>query len=157
LAETYLHRGNYEISINPNYQVSNESNKMTDTELEVLMVVDPDVLVRMALAEYLRECGYKVIEGITAEDAWSVLQSGRKPDLILSDVQLPGATDGFQLAKRIREAHPDIQVILTSSAAKAAERAGDLCDEGPLPKPYHHEDVLRRIRLLRAKGKRDQS
>jgi hypothetical protein len=40
-------------------------------------------------------------------------------------------------------------VILTSGVAKAADKAGDLCDEGPLAKPYHPQDVVRRINLLR--------
>ena len=30
------------------------------------MVVEPDVLVRMTVADYLRECGYRVVEAITA-------------------------------------------------------------------------------------------
>jgi hypothetical protein len=44
---------------------------------------------------------------------------------------------------------PSIDVILTSGVAKAAEKAGDLCDEGPLEKPYHPQEVVRRINILR--------
>jgi hypothetical protein len=40
-------------------------------------------------------------------------------------------------------------VILTSGVARAADKAGDLCDDGPLEKPYHPQEVVRRINLLR--------
>jgi DNA-binding response OmpR family regulator len=56
--------------------------------------------------------------------------------------------DGFGLAQWVRENHPGIDVILTSGMARAAEKAGDLCDDGPLEKPYHPQEVVRRINLL---------
>jgi len=42
-------------------------------------------------------------------------------------------------------------VILTTGEAHAAEEARDLCDDGPLPKPYHPTEVVRRINLLCAR------
>jgi hypothetical protein len=38
---------------------------------------------------------------------------------------------------------------LTTGAARAAGKAGELCDDGPLEKPYHTQEVVRRINLLR--------
>lgn len=87
------------------------------------MMVEPDILVRRALAEYLRACGYKVIEGVSAED-------------------------GFALASRLRETHPGVDVLLSFGIANAAEKAGDLCENGPLEKPYHPHEVIRRSNLL---------
>jgi CheY-like chemotaxis protein len=114
-----------------------------------ILVVEPDILVRMVIADYLRDCGYKVIEGVNADDALAVLQAGRKIDVILAEVQVTGGIDGFELARQIREKYPAIDVILTSGAARAAAKAGDLCDDGPLEKPYHPQEVLRRINVLR--------
>lgn len=113
------------------------------------MVVEPDVVARAVIAGYLRECGYRVLEGVTAEDVLAVLEAGESVDIIFSEVKLSGELDGFGLAKRIRETRPEIDVLLTSGVAKAAEKAGDLCDEGPLEKPYHPQEVLRRIQSLR--------
>src|ERR1700688_4472238 len=56
-----------------------------NTEQRVVMVVEPDVLARMVVADYLRECGYKVIEGVAAADVWAVLQSGGHMDVLLAD------------------------------------------------------------------------
>ena len=40
----------------------------SDTTSATIFVVDPDILVRMVIADYLRECGYKVVEGVNADD-----------------------------------------------------------------------------------------
>lgn len=119
---------------------------------EILMIVEPDILARMVLAEYLRECGYKVIEGVSADDVWAVLNTGTKLNVVLTDVHLASG-DGFSLAQRLRELHPDIDVVLALGVAKAAAKAGDLCEEGPVAKPYHPEEVLTRIHLLRERRK----
>jgi DNA-binding response OmpR family regulator len=114
-----------------------------------ILVIEPDILVRMTIAEYLRGCGYKVLEGLRADDVVTVLGSEQKIDIIFAEVQLGGSFDGFGLAQWVRQNHPGVDVILTSGITKAAEKAGDLCDEGPLEKPYHPQEVLRRINILR--------
>ncbi len=120
-----------------------------DPASAAILVVEPDILVRMVIADYLRDCGYKVVEGVSADDALAVLGAGTKIDVILTEVQLSGSLDGFGLARQIRENHPEIDVILTSGVARVAAKAGDLCDERPLAKPYHPQEVVRRINILR--------
>ena len=113
-----------------------------------VLVLEPEILVRMIIADYLRDCGFKVFEGVTADDVVAVLESGQKIDIIFAEVQLGGRMDGFGLAQWVRDKQPDTDVILTSGIARAADKAGDLCDEGPLEKPYHPQEVLRRINIL---------
>jgi DNA-binding response OmpR family regulator len=119
-----------------------------DNEQKVVMVVELDVLVRMVIAEYLRECGYKVIEGSAAKDVWAVLESGRRIDVMMADVNLSGDVDGFSLATRVRQTHPNIDVILTSGVSGASQECHELCEDGPIRKPYHPKDVERRIKIL---------
>jgi DNA-binding response OmpR family regulator len=114
----------------------------------IILVVEPDILVRMTIADYLRSCGYRVFEGVTADDVVTVLGAEHKIDIVLVEVLLSGSMDGFGLAQWVREKHPGVDVILTSGIAKAAEQAADLCDEGPLEKPYHPQEVVRRINIL---------
>ncbi len=116
-------------------------------------MVDPDILVRMVIADYLRECGYRVVEGVNADDVLAVLEAGRKIDVILTEVQLAGSVDGFELARQIRENHPDIDVILTSGVTRAADKAG-ICDDGPVAKPYQSHEIVRRINILRERRRR---
>src|SRR5215467_2491616 len=80
-----------------------------------ILVVEPDILVRMVIASYLRECGYKVLEGVSAADVMTVLGSGKKVDLVFSEVRPHGRVNGFGLARMLRDQYPDVDVILTSS------------------------------------------
>ena len=123
----------------------NSPNKIPPS---TVLVVEPDILVRMIISDYLRNCGYRVFEGATAEDVVTVLGSQQKIDVIFAEIQLGGSMDGFGLALWVREKHPGVDVILTSGIARTAEQAADLCDEGPLDKPYHPQEVVRRINIL---------
>ena len=121
---------------------------MQNHQAKTIMMLEPDVLIRMVIAEHLRDCGYRVIEGVAAQDAWAVLESGRRIEIVLADVKLAGGEDGFSLARRIRQTHADIDVILTSGIAAAAQQSRDLCEEGPIKKPYEAKDVEARIRIM---------
>jgi len=112
------------------------------------MVVEPDVLVRMTVADYLREGGYRVVEAITGEEALSILGAGVKVDAILSAVKLQGAIDGFALAQRIRVGFANIEVILATGFAMTAKKAGELCEQGPRKRPYHPDLIVDRLKLL---------
>jgi CheY-like chemotaxis protein len=118
---------------------------------ETVLVVEDEVLVRMVIADYLRECGYRVIEAGSAAEAITVLTSPEPVDIVFSDIQMPGEMDGFGLATWIRRNQPWLKVLLTSGNARAATTAGDLCEEGPLEqKPYHPQTILTRIQQLLA-------
>lgn len=121
-----------------------------------ILVVDADLLVRTPLAEYLRECGYLVIEAANGVEAKALLTDRASTvDIVLADV---GGEDrnGFALARWIRESFPHIRVVLAGSIAGAVEKAAGLCDEGPaLSKPYDHRAVLQQIQRLRANRKDD--
>lgn len=99
------------------------------------MLVEPDVLIRMTVAEYLRECGYRVVEAITGEEALRILGVGVRVVPVLSAVQLRGAVDGFALAERVREHFAGVKVILTTGIAMTAKKAGQLSDQGPRRRP----------------------
>jgi DNA-binding response OmpR family regulator len=116
-----------------------------------IIVIEPDAAVRMVIAKFLRECGFRVIEGTEASDVWAALDSGAPVDIVFAEVRLAGKTDGFSLASLLRQNHPAIDVILTASPDSAAEKSKQLCEDGPIGKPYHPEDVAARIRQLVAR------
>jgi DNA-binding response OmpR family regulator len=123
-----------------------------------VMVVEPDVLVRMTVAEYLRDCGYTVIEGVSANDVQEVLENGHPLHVVLADVKLSGDVDGFSLSHRIRQTHANIDVILTSGIAGVSNKSQELCEDGPINKPYHPKDVEARIkRLMERRRSSDKS
>jgi CheY-like chemotaxis protein len=118
---------------------------------ETVLVVEDEVLLRLVIAEYLRDCGYKVIEAADADEAVLVL---KQPDLVVdvlfSDIEMPGSMDGFALAQWSRSNRPGLEVILTGTVPRAVNVAPNLCEEGPLPKPYEPQSVHDRIRQLLA-------
>jgi DNA-binding response OmpR family regulator len=122
---------------------------------ERILVVEDEVLVRLVIAEYLRDCGYRVHEAASAEEAMVVLQSSDVSiDLVFSDVVMTGQTDGFALARWLREHKPDVKVILTAGIDRSAEVAATLCEAGPmLEKPYEPGHVVERIRQLVSKAR----
>jgi CheY-like chemotaxis protein len=125
------------------------------TSMETVLVVEDEVLVRTAIAEYLRHCGYRVIETASSDEAIVVLSEPKiQVDIVFSDVQMPGSLDGFGLSKWVREHRRGLDIILTGTVEKAAEAAGDLCENGPhLKKPYEPQQVLEWIKRLRASTK----
>jgi DNA-binding NtrC family response regulator len=128
-----------------------------ESRANTLIVADPDVLTRMVIADYLRECGYRVVECPNAEDVLIILSAGRKIDAVLCEVELGDGLNGFGLAHQVKETHPAVDVLLTSGPVAAANRAGQLCEEGPLERPYHPGDVVRRLNRLRERRRRTQS
>jgi CheY-like chemotaxis protein len=117
------------------------------TNERTILVVEDEVLIRIDLADYLRDCGYRVCEAANADEALAILQSGERVDLVLTDVQMPGSMDGFALARWVRDNHPGMKVLLTSGVSRSADLAGDLCEEGPIEtKPYDPKRLAARIR-----------
>ncbi|MBS0251986.1 MAG: response regulator [Proteobacteria bacterium] len=121
--------------------------------LATIIVVEGDALVRMAIAGYLRECGYRVIEAATSDEALLVLdRSGIRVDVLFSAVEVSGALDGFALTQWVRVNRPQTKIVMAGSPKSASVAAGRLCEEGPqLKKPYEPqavEDYIRRLLAL---------
>ena len=112
---------------------------------KTVLVVEDDALVRLDLAEELRACGVAVIEAADAQQATRVLESGWRVDLVFSDVQMPGAMDGFGLAAWIWLRRPGVKVMLTSGHFNAGRSAGLEGEATFIAKPYHTGRVARRI------------
>jgi CheY-like chemotaxis protein len=122
---------------------------------QTILVMEPDVLVRMVIADYLRECGYKVVEGTSADEVLTLLNTEIGIDMVFSGAQSQSGDAGFSLAHRIRVSHPGVEIVLTSGIENAVNKAAEVCDNarqsprGRLTKPYNPQEVVRRIHLLR--------
>jgi len=116
----------------------------------VLMVED-DTLLRLTIAELLRESGYRVIEACTSTEALDVLRGGPHVDLLFSDIQMPDEMDGVGLASFTREHAPDTKVILTTGGPRPEQLDRELGTQVPmLLKPYRLTELVRQIERLLA-------
>ena len=128
-------------------------------ETTTILVVDTDVVVRHVIADYLRSCGYEVLEAASGAEAAALLDAGGKRiDLVLADAAATGDREGFALSQWMRAAHPDVDIILAGSPEKTAAQAAQLCDDGPaVSKPYQPQQVVDRIKWLLARRARARS
>lgn len=115
-----------------------------------VLVAEGDVLVRLAIAQYLRDCGYRVLEAASSEEVVVVLdRSEVLVDLVLCDISIPGGMNGFTLSHWMHEHHSDVDLVLVGNDSAAANAAAELCDRGPfLSRPYEPKDVLIRIQNM---------
>ena len=114
-----------------------------------ILVVEDEILVRLAVCDYLRDCGYRVLEASSGEEAQVIFRAGEEIEILFSDVNLGGAMSGFGLAQWVRAQYPGIRIILTSGVSRMTQDAADLCDGPLLQKPYSHEELADRIKRLR--------
>lgn len=128
-----------------------ENNKST-AEAGTVLVVEDEVLLRLIIADYLRDCGFRVIEAADADEAVVVLKPATLAvDVMFSDIEMPGSMDCFGVAQWTRANRPGVNVVLTGSVPRAVDAATDLCEtEGTVPKPYEPQTVHDRIRRLLA-------
>ncbi len=114
---------------------------------EHILVVEDDEGVRAAVADMLGELGYKVSRAENAESALAVLQT-EKPDLIFTDVVMPGAIPTREFTRRAQELYPGLKVLYTSGYTQnAIVHNGKLDDDALLlSKPYRKDELARKLR-----------
>jgi PAS domain S-box-containing protein len=107
---------------------------------QVLLVEDDDEVAALA-AEMLTELGYQSTRVATAEAALGALANDRVIDVVFSDVIMPGAMNGVELALEICRRRPELPVILTSGFAGVAMHSAREHELRILKKPYTFEEL----------------
>ncbi len=79
-----------------------------------ILVVDDDPTIRTSLAEALADGSVEVRVAASAEDALAKLHDSSVPDVVLSDIRMPGL-GGLELLKLLREQAPSVDVILMTA------------------------------------------
>lgn len=108
--------------------------------LDVLVVDDEDSV--LSVVEQLTVAlGHNARVADSARTALEILEAGAC-DVVISDIRMP-QMDGFELAKRIRASHPDMQIILMTGYAldQTSEMAMKLDVAGFLHKPFKARDL----------------
>lgn len=121
-----------------------------------VLIVDGDVVARHAIADYLRHCGYGVVEAANTDEALVALKEpSLSIDVIVCDIAMIGAKPGFELASWVRQHRPELEVRLAGTLESAVSTAAELCESGPhLARPYEPEAVVDYIKRLRAEAAR---
>jgi len=115
---------------------------------ERVLLVEDEPLVRQFVESQLLALGYRVASAGNGEEAVGLLQGDRGFDLLLTDIVMPGALKGPDLAAEARLLLPGIKVIYTTGYAQQAALAqADLPADSPvLSKPYRRATLARMLR-----------
>ena len=106
-----------------------------------ILVVEDEVLIRLHVAEELREAGFPVLEAADAGEALEILSHVDGVELIATDLRMPGELDGLALARKVRLEFPHIKVVLMSGNYVSPEPALDAV----FCKPLKIEAFVRQI------------
>jgi CheY-like chemotaxis protein len=113
-----------------------------------ILVVEDEILIRLDLAQQLRAAGYRILEASTGEEALTILQRVDTVDLVITDVRMPGKTDGLGLAAWLRRNLPRIKIVLVSGHVPASDMFA--AAHAVFEKPVIPTFLLQKVRQLLA-------
>ena len=114
---------------------------------ETILFVEDEALVRMDMAEFLRECGYRVHEAANATEALEALESKFAVDLVFTDINLGEGMNGVELAAWTLSHRPGVKVLVTTGGSRV-EFPPEIV-EPLLTKPYTGRGLLDRVQQAR--------
>ncbi|NNE82126.1 MAG: PAS domain S-box protein [Silicimonas sp.] len=121
---------------------------------ETVLIVEDNPRVRKLTIERVRDLGFTVEVAENGDRAYEMLQSGTQANILFSDLVMPGAMNGYDLAAKVANDFPHMKVLLTSGYASdvvtssmAHDRHYDI-----LHKPYRQSDLAQRLQTLLTRG-----
>jgi PAS domain S-box-containing protein len=119
---------------------------------ETILVVEDDRLVRDYVLTQLHSLGYVTLNAANGTEALAIVEAGHPFDLLFTDVIMPGAMNGRQLADEIARRRPGSKVLFTSGYTENAIIHHGRLDSGVLllAKPYRKSDMAGMIRTALA-------
>jgi PAS domain S-box-containing protein len=121
---------------------------------ETILLVEDNELVRQQVALQLESLGYVTLPAANAGEALALLDGGAKPNLLFTDVIMPGGMNGPQLAQEVIKRHPAIKVLYTSGYTENAMIHQGRLDPAVLllAKPYRKAELARLLRMALGKN-----
>ena len=106
-------------------------------------MIDDDRTVRFVLAQALRDAGYAVQAFDGAATALQALEDEPHPELVFTDVRMPGM-DGLGLLDALKARHPQLPVVVMSAYTDVASTAGAFRGGAHefLSKPFDLDDAV---------------
>jgi signal transduction histidine kinase len=141
----YLPRAATDEAVSPISETS-----ASDQGTETILLVEDDAQVRLLATASLRERGYIVIEAANGAEAVAVLDGDANIDLVLTDVVMPGAMTGKEVAEHALNVRPNVKVLFTSGYADASVMRNGMVKAGArfLSKPYRGGQLAATVRAL---------
>lgn len=121
--------------------VADGSDGMSVSFVPFALVVDDDPMILIDTTIMLEDAGFRVHEAMDGDEAKVVLaQNWASIVLLFSDIDMPGSTNGFDLARHAHRHWPHIEIVIASGHVLPAD--GDMPDCATfIPKPFNKRTV----------------
>lgn len=118
-----------------------------------ILVVEDDRELNRSVCMFLNQCGYEVTGCLSADEAYDALYE-KVYDLIVSDIMMPG-TDGFELARTVRDTNPDIPILFMTARDDIAskQRGFRIGIDDYMVKPIDPDELFLRIGAILRRAK----
>jgi len=112
---------------------------------ETILLVEDEAGVRDLAHEFLKAAGYKVLEAHDGADALEVAaRYSGSIDLLLTDMVMPRLS-GKELTRALREARPELKVVLMSGYSEYSTDGSDTKQFSSLAKPFSMVSLIEKI------------
>ncbi len=119
--------------------------------MKTIFLVDDSATVLISTSSILAKAGYQVEKAASGEEALSKFKSGLKPDLLITDLNMPGI-NGIELIKQVRQLpnYRFMPILFLTTESQQAKRADAKAAgaSGWLVKPVTADELLNTIKLV---------
>jgi CheY-like chemotaxis protein len=123
---------------------SHTGAKRMEPSVKQILVVDDERLIRTIMSEILKSHGYSVMLAPSADEAREVLDENGRCDMVITDIQMPGAWDGLALTDHVAREIPELPVLIMTGRPELLGRPlrGN---ERFLSKPFGADQLMAKI------------
>lgn len=113
-----------------------------------VLVAEDDAFVLSYVVACLDNLGYTPVASSSAREALDLLEDGLEPDILFTDIVMPGTMNGWELAEAARRIRPDLRLIFASGYALETLAGSDRvpADAILINKPYRKDELARRLK-----------
>jgi CheY-like chemotaxis protein len=116
----------------------------THSTQPAVLVVEDEWLIRLHARTVVEDAGFCVVEASGADEALTALDANPNIMALFTDINMPGALDGLELAHEVHARRPDVRLIITSGRLRPSQDS--IPDDGIfLAKPYSEEAVVQSL------------
>lgn len=121
---------------------------MTLSTVPYALVVDDDPLIMMDTTGILEDAGFRFYEAMDGDEAKRILASNWENIVLLfSDVDMPGETNGFALARHVADNWPAIEIVIASG--HVLPKVGEMPEKATfIAKPFNKQMVHGHLREM---------
>lgn len=116
-------------------------------EPPVILVVDDEPIIRLDAVAMIEDAGFIAYEAADAEEALGLISAHPEVSVLFTDINMPGPLDGLELARRIHDGWPMVQLVITSG--RVMPSPDEIPDHGHfVAKPYQTSAVVDLLRTI---------